>query len=280
MKRACYHCHTKTAEKLVKKFDLPKDQAEEFYYQTNSFLQHYWYLSNPLIATNMQRIARKHFNMDDVYREEKLSANLILLNNYEYWKSRIDASNDPFKTAAKLAVIGNIIDYGAHSVPGSIDEFVHKQMEKALFYDDSEQLQKAINAAKSVLYLGDNAGEIVFDKLFIETMKHPNITFVVRGNNVLNDVTHYDAELVGIDKICRVIDNGYDAPSTLLDKCSPEFIEAFKNADLIISKGQGNFEGLMNHQNRNIFFMLMAKCEIIADMLKAQKGSMIIKQQS
>jgi hypothetical protein len=126
------------------------------------------------------------------------------------------------------------------------------------------------------LYLGDNCGEIVFDKLFIETMDHPNVTFAVRGNPVINDATLEDAAQVGLDNVCRVISNGFDAPSTLLEFCSDEFAEAYNNADLVISKGQGNFEGLMESRHPNEFFLLIAKCWPIANLLGVGKNDMVV----
>ncbi len=137
-------------------------------------------------------------------------------------------------------------------------------------------LRDKINGSEKILYLGDNAGEIVFDKLFIETMQHPDVTFVVRGKPVINDVTFEDVRQTRIDNVCKVISNGYDAPSTLLEFCSEEFLDKFNTADLVISKGQGNFEGLMYTTHPNVFFLLMAKCEPMAELLGVNKGEMII----
>jgi uncharacterized protein with ATP-grasp and redox domains len=144
--------------------------------------------------------------------------------------------------------------------------------------DQSEEFVYRLGESKKILYLGDNAGEIVFDKLFIETIQNPNITYVVRGKPVINDVTIDDARQTGIDEVCKVITNGYDAPSTLLEYCSEEFIQEFKKADLIISKGQGNFEGLMHIEHPNMFFLLMAKCKPMAELLGVNEGGMIIKK--
>lgn len=264
---------------LIDKFDIGNQEAEEFRFQTEKYFQQNWKTINPIIATNIQRIARVQFNTDNIYREEKEKANSTLLKQYSFWSNRVKTNHEPFHLAAKLAVIGNIIDYGAHSVPQNLEDFINKQLDIDFFHNETDRLFSAIKQADSILYLGDNAGEIVFDKLFIETINHPNITYVVRGSNVLNDVTLEDAQAVGIQNLCKVIDNGYDAPSTLLEFCSSEFLNEFNKADLIISKGQGNFEGLIEYSNPKLFFMLMAKCNIIANLLKAPKGSMIIKQQ-
>lgn len=117
----------------------------------------------------------------------------------------------------------------------------------------------------------------MFDKLFIEAIMHPLLVYAVRGGPIINDATMDDARYCGMDKVADVISNGYDAPSTILEHCSPAFREVFEHADVIISKGQGNFEGLCGKTNKPIFFLLMAKCDVIADALKVQKGSFVIQ---
>ncbi len=138
-----------------------------------------------------------------------------------------------------------------------------------------ERIRQRLAEARTVLYLGDNAGEIVFDKLFIETFHHPNIWYVVRGTPVINDATWRDADQVRMEEVAQVIDNGYDAPSTLPEKCSPAFQQLYNEADLVISKGQGNLEGLIDASRRNIFFLLMLKCDVIADRLGVKKGGFV-----
>ncbi|MBN2261335.1 MAG: DUF89 family protein [Prolixibacteraceae bacterium] len=278
MRKDCYYCHCKTKDLLISKFAANNDQAEEFSNAVENFMQHYWHLSNPLIATHIQRIAKEIFKETDLYQKEKKSANNLLLNRYDYWQQMVQQSTNPFETAAKLAATGNIIDYGAHAVPEQIEQFIVNKMKEQLAIDNIRELNEAVNKAQSILYLGDNAGEIVFDKLFIETMGHNNITFAVREDPVINDVTLKEAKAVGMNKLCKVISNGSDAPSTLLEFCSDKFLKAYKNADIIISKGQGNFEGLMDVTDKTIFFLLMAKCDPIAEMLGVEKGKMVIKK--
>jgi len=173
-------------------------------------------------------------------------------------------------------VIGNIIDYGAHSVSRDISAQIRGFLQHDLTIDMRAELKEALGRAESVLYLGDNCGEVVFDKLLIETLGHPNVTFAVRGKPVINDVTEEDAGYVGMDRVCRILSNGADAPSTLMDLSSDDFREAFYAADLVISKGQGNFEGLMESDHPNIFFLLIAKCAPIAELLGVEKNNMVI----
>ena len=228
------------------------------------------------MATEIQRLAKKHLDNVNLYHDEKVEANNLLLNQYTQWKKLVNESKDSFSTAVKLAVIGNIIDYGAHSVGDNISDQIESFLQKDLKINMTEKLQSEIKKAKRILYLGDNCGEIVFDKLLIETIDHPNIIFAVRGMPVINDATLLDACQVGMDKVCKVISNGADAPSTLMELSSPEFIKEYQRADLIISKGQGNFEGLMKDNHPNIFFLLIAKCDPIANLLNVNRNDMVV----
>lgn len=276
MRRECKLCHLKTIEKLLVKHSASNEQALVFKSQAEVILDKEE--DNPYLATEIHRLAKSVFAVHDLYLEEKVDANELLLERYEEWRAMISEHEQPFAMAAKMAVAGNVIDYGAHSVPVDIEVYIKELLNKGLSIDETEMLEEKLKKAKSVLYLGDNAGEIVFDKLFIETINHRNLTYVVRGEPVINDVTLDDAFEVKMNEVCPVINNGYDAPSTLLDFCSDEFIKAYHKADLIISKGQGNFEGLMNSGNKKIFFLLMAKCQPMAEMLGVNKGDMVVKQ--
>lgn len=278
MKKECYSCHIKTVEKLIQKFQPQKEVADNFLNEVSSLLKDDNTGTNPYLTRNIHAIARKYLKQEDLYQEEKTIANNVLLSNYHLWKELVVKSDVPFYTAAKLAVIGNIIDYGAHSVNGNIPELINELMKKELAIDQTIELCLQIKEANSILYLGDNAGEIVFDKLFLDIIWHPNVTYVVRGKPVINDVTLDDARQCNIHDKYHIISNGSDAPSTLMELCSSEFQDAFNKADLIISKGQGNFEGLMNSNNPKIFFLLIAKCNPMADLLNVKKGDMLVTQ--
>lgn len=278
MRAECYFCHIRTIQKLTDKFK-PDDETAALLIKTfHDFLYQNWDMTNPELATKVHRIAKSILKNQDLYASEKEEANKTLLDDYHYWRNFIDQSNDPFATAAKLAVVGNIIDYGAHSLEGNLKEQINMLFQKPLKIDHSEILRKEIEGASSILYLGDNAGEIFFDRLFIETISHANLTFVTRGEAVINDITIEDAKQMGIHNFAKVISNGYDAPSTLLNYCSKEFLNAYKNSDLIISKGQGNFEGLLNENHANTYFMLIAKCREIAKMISVEKNDLVIKK--
>ncbi|HQH71424.1 MAG TPA: ARMT1-like domain-containing protein, partial [bacterium] len=179
-------------------------------------------------------------------------------------KAMIDTAPDPLITAARLAIAGNVIDMGVNGTVTETD--VRRSIQHALeepFTGDSAGFQQAIVQARDILYLADNAGEIVFDRLLIEQLPPGRVTVAVRGAPILNDATLTDARAVGLHEIAEIIDNGSDAPGTVLEDCSPEFNRRFAAAGLILAKGQGNFETL-NDESRGIFFLFKAKCPVIA----------------
>jgi len=229
-----------------------------------------------LINRNLHRLIREVSKNSDPYKQLKDKFNNEALKHYDKYKKQVFESKDPFKMAMSLAIAGNIIDFG----PGhnfNVEETIQKVLMSNFAIDHIEDLRKQIKEAKSIVYLGDNTGEIVFDKLFLEIIGRPDIVFVVRNSPILNDATMEDVKFLGIDKMAQVMTNGDDAPGTLLDSVSDEFKEKFDKADLIISKGQGNFEGLGKIKDKNIFFLLMIKCHLIAENLGIKKGDYIVK---
>jgi uncharacterized protein with ATP-grasp and redox domains len=143
--------------------------------------------------------------------------------------------------------------------------------------DAAAALRRAVAGADRILYLCDNAGEIVFDRLLIEVLPSEKITAVVRGTPVINDATLEDARATGLTEVVRVMDNGSDAPGTLLETCSPAFRDCFAAADLIIAKGQGNFETLSETRGKRIFFLLKVKCPLIARDIGEPTGRLVVK---
>ena len=180
----------------------------------------------------------------------------------------------------RLSIAGNIIDYGVNDeigrsdVLGSIEHSMKIDIDKEAVDSFSRD---AIRDAHSILYLGDNAGEIVFDYLFIEQMPSEKLTFVVRGAPVINDVTLKDARQTNMVDLVNVIDNGSDAPGTILEDCSKEFQQRFEAADLVIAKGQGNYETLSDSNKKNNAFFLQVKCLAIARDIGCEVGSFIVR---
>lgn len=232
---------------------------------------------SPEITRNILVAIQETSGIADPYKKEKEESNREMMNRDNEFRSQISNSKNPFNTALRLAVAGNIIDFGPthqFDVSGTIE----RVLESDFAFDHSEQLKLEIEKANSILYLGDNCGEVVLDKLFLETINHPNVYFAVRELPVLNDVTKKEAFEVGIDKVAKIISNGDDAPSTLLHRVSKEFLEVYNSVDLIISKGMGNYEGLMYETDPRLFFLLMIKCQVIGTKIGAEKGDFIVKK--
>ncbi len=274
----CYDCFNRAVSKLLSKEDIEIGQAEEFAESMkNLYMVKKDEFSSPMFARELHVQIKEITKNSDPYKVGKKESNDLILGMYSSLQQKIKQAENSFEMALRLAISGNIIDFAVNE-HYNINETIEKVLNSDFAINDSLLLQKELQNAKSVLYLGDNNGEIVFDKLFIETIDHPNLTYAVRGAPIINDATLEDANYVGLDKIVPVISNGYDAPSTILDKCSDEFIHAYQNADVIISKGQGNLEGLLHSKSGNIFFLLMVKCDVIAETLRVQKGDFVVKK--
>lgn len=271
----CKTCFQLTYARLGNKFSLTEEQMEAFM----QFLNHTFEQHKSQSAPAIQKILNKHFckiiDNNDPFAQEKVLSNQTAISLYRQWKPKTVLADDPFVLALRLSIAGNIMDYGAN-VAIDIHQTIQKALSTNLAINHTEALRDAIKKAGTILYLGDNAGEIVFDKLFIETLMHPNLIYAVKGAPILNDSTLSDAFETGMDDVADVITNGDDAPSTLLENCSEEFLAVYRQADLIIAKGQGNFEGLMHQNDPRLFFLLMAKCDVMAELLKVPKGSLVV----
>ena len=230
-----------------------------------------------LKAGKIHRMIKKLTGVQDAYLQVKNRFNKLALEMYPELRERITNSNEPLETAVRLAIAGNIIDLGVKTglAESEIEETITKSLTDPLQAKHLGKFKNATNQAKDILYLGDNAGEIVFDRLLIELLPKENITFVVKAHPIINDATIEDALIAGLTDIVNVIDNGSDAPGTILENCSQDFQHRFEKADLIIAKGQGNYETLSD-VNKNIFFILRAKCPVVARHLGCEIGSMIL----
>ena len=235
--------------------------------------------SPPAIGQQIHRSIRSLVGQDDPYRRIKNRFNNLALKLYPELRKQIVSSNNRLETAIRLAIAGNIIDFG---VDGSVNESdLNKAISESLTADfDSMQLQSfqdAIEQAEGILYLADNAGEIVFDRLLIEQLPYEKVTVVVKGMPVINDAMMEDAVVAGLPRIVEVIDNGSDGPGTILESCSHDFRKRFDDADFLIAKGQGNYETLSD-LDKDIFFVLKAKCPVIARHLGCEIGEMILRR--
>jgi len=210
----------------------------------------------------------------DPFKTIKEKSNRLALGVYDSLKDRVFAAGDPLREAVELAILGNIIDFGLRK---SLD--VDRELERIVSGSASgldsrrrpifhyREFESALRGASSVLYLGDNAGEVVFDRLLIEEIKrsYPDkrLVYAVRESPIINDALEADARECGLDRVVAIISSGSRAPGTILDQCTEEFKNLFSTVDMIISKGQGNYETL-SEEGGPIFFLFMAKCTVVA----------------
>lgn len=221
--------------------------------------------SPPSLAQDIHRHLRMVMANDDPYRTAKDRENQMALHLLPELRAIVSEASHPLEVAVRLAIAGNVIDMGtaADVTESSLRQAINQALEEPLA-GDHEEFYRALEGAASILYLADNAGEIVFDRLLVEQLGPQRMTVAVRGAPVLNDATLADVCAVGLDGIVEVIDNGSDAPGTILSDCSQEFRRRFAESDLVIAKGQGNFESLSDEPG-NIFFLFKIKCQVIAD---------------
>ena len=220
----------------------------------------------PEIAQQVYRIVYEITGNNDPYLEAKRCANKSAMFLYARMKDIVDDSIDTLETACKLAIAGNAIDLGAQAEYGSINSIIEDSVGYQLDQEHYRKFKECVGQASLILYLADNAGEIVFDRILIEQLlqiKKSKIVFVVREKPIINDATLDDALQVGLNKVATIISNGSDAPATILSQCSSEMLSYYQAADLIISKGQGNYESLSD-RSENIFFLFKVKCSVVA----------------
>lgn len=221
--------------------------------------------SPPVTGQKIHRRLRELTGWRDPYAAVKTRFNRMALEMLPELREQVARAEDPFTAALRLAIAGNVIDLG---VNGAITEDdVRAAIASTLdepFEGDIDAFREPVRRAGNILYLADNAGEIVLDRLLVEQLAPAPVTVAVRGAPVINDATRADALLAGMDEVSDLIDNGSDAPATLLGDCSEAFRRRFAEADVVIAKGQGNYESLSN-EHGNIFFLFKAKCPVIAE---------------
>jgi damage-control phosphatase, subfamily I len=234
-----------------------------------------WKENAPAIAQRLQRIIREETRNADPYRAIKERMNRLAAELLPQCHEFLSKSPDPVEAVVRCAVAGNLLDCGARTrIEPEMLPQLFADLQSRPFSGDAAGLFRAAEKAGRILYLADNAGEIVFDRLLIDALPKEKITVAVRGSAVLNDALLEDACAAGLPDSVLVMGNGSDAPGTILEDCTPEFRAMFEKADLIISKGQGNFETL-SQSDAPIFFLFTVKCPLVAKQVGSPIGTMI-----
>ena len=231
----------------------------------------------PEITADLHALVHESVGVDDPYKQIKQKSNELVLKLLPELEQRVKQELSPFSASVRLAIAGNIIDFGAHN--HVTDELIRKTLDDCFEAPfpcaAADRLHAVAAEAGKILYLADNAGEIVLDRLLIERLPKDRVTVAVRGGPILNDVLRADVETAGIAPLARIVDNGCSTPGTPLDAVSEEFREIFDAADLIISKGQGNYETL-SEVKAPIVFLLKVKCPMVARHINEPLGSLVV----
>lgn len=236
--------------------------------------------TTPEIIGEIFGMIKEHTNNPDPYKETRNYYNTLFLKLLPEFERKIEQAENSFELAVRYAIVGNIIDFNPihNTLLEDIFDYFERMEQLELAIDDSKELAEDILNSKTLLYLGDNCGEICMDKILLRKIKelNPNVKifFGVRGKPVVNDSIAEDAYVVGIDEYAEVIDNGDGSLGTVLDRTSHEFKEVYKKADVVIAKGQANYECL-SEEKKKIYFLLMTKCDVIANDIGVPEKRMI-----
>ena len=257
-------------EKFVLLKDVLKTLSTEDYSKTS-----------PEIYGNIWKQIVEYFDGEDIYKDIKAQYNAKFLTYVPEIEKAINKSENPLRMALATAIQGNLLDlaitrnFSLEDLLSAIEKIEHTPFG----IDDSKVLLDKIKSSNKILYVGDNCGEIVFDRVFIETIKkyYPNldIYYVVRGFSAVNDILLEDALQVGMDKFATIIENGDTSLGTVLDRCTDELNTLYNDVDLVIAKGQGNFESLSEKPRENLFYLLLTKCKLIADAFNVDTMSIV-----
>ncbi len=225
------------------------------------------------IFKNLMATIKNH----DPFREFKKASTRAALDMFPRLKKTVSAADNPFAKAIELSVAGNVIDLATITTGDLLEVFSWLDRFTAADFavNDISELEKEIKGAKVILVIGDNAGETVFDRLFIELIDGPELYYGVRGAPVLNDAVESDAIEAGIEASARIVSSGSTVPGTLLSDVSDEFSALFDSADVVIAKGQGNFETL-DKSPRPVYHLFKAKCKAVAAQIGCNIGDFVV----
>lgn len=267
--RECIHCLARQAVEIAEEATRDAAMQEEIIKRALKELADMDFNETaPEIAFRMHQHAKKITGIDDPYAGLKERYNEIARELYdritaEKW---LDTAEDSLDMACRLAIAGNIIDFsvGLDIKQSDIVKSVEDSVRHDIFGTGTAALREAIERSDNIMYIADNSGEIIFDKFLLEKLPRSKVTYVVKGGPIVNDATMQDAISSGVADLIRVIDNGHSAQGTILKACSDKFRSEFNKADLIISKGQANYETLSHIKGKKIFYLMRAKCSAVA----------------
>ncbi len=273
----CYPCFLRQALDAARRAGASEEQQRSVIRETLTALENLrGDETPPEIAHRVHGVVRGNVAADDPYKEAKTEGTRRARALYPRLKALVEESDDPLDTAIRVSIAGNIMDLGVADRHDDLWDVVERVLDQEFAIDDRAVLRSALEDADHVLFIGDNAGETVCDRVLVETLPVP-VTYAVKGGPVLNDATMEDAVAAGLDRCATLITSGSDVPGTILAMCSTEFRRHYEAAPLIICKGHGNYESL-SQEGPRVFCLLQVKCPIIGRDIGASTGSIVVRQ--
>lgn len=271
----CYPCILKQALDAARRINADENTQHQIMLKALDSLKNIKpEATPPELAYKIHQNVNEISGIKDPFKEAKIKSTNEALDLYNMLERLVDNSEDPLLTAIRISIAGNIIDLGVANEYDDLTETVKRVLKQDFAIDHYKQFVNQLNKSEFVLFLADNAGETVFDKILINTLNKP-VFYAVKGAPILNDATEEDAIMAGIDSCATVVSSGSAAPGTILPTCSKEFLNIFNSAPIIIAKGQANYECL-SESDRPIFCLLQAKCPVIASDANVDLYSIIL----
>jgi len=272
----CYPCFFVQTLRTMRLITSDEEEIWRVLKAVSSYLPHLSFDSTPPeIGREVYRIISDMTGVEDPYHDIKQACTRQALRLYPEVKEKVKKAENSLMAAVRAAIAGNIIDFGTHT-EFDIEKDLDKIFSQDFAINDFDKFSYLVEKSDRIVYLADNAGETVFDRILIEEMEVP-VLYAVRDKPVINDAVLKDAVEAGIDRVAEIMSSGSDAPGTVLKYCSPEFLRILNKAPLIISKGQGNYEALSD-LDKPLFFLLKAKCPVIARDIGVEEGSIILME--
>ena len=280
--KKCLECIYAQANRVCELLDIEGEQKEDILVESKKMIEQMSFaLTPPQNATPMYEMIGEKLGRKDIYESIKRDSILHALEFSDYSQELIDNSDEKLHTATKVAIVGNVIDLASTHMFDLKSE-VEKIVTNEFAIDDFKLLHEDIKKAKTVAYLADNAGEDVFDKLYIKTIKelYPDIEvyYFVRGTPIINDLTVEDLALSNIEEVATIINSGVPTPGIVRSALEGSPKELFESADIIISKGMGNYECLSQERDLPLYFLLKVKCEVVSGAIGANLGDIVCKR--
>ncbi|WP_304545468.1 damage-control phosphatase ARMT1 family protein [Sulfurimonas microaerophilic] len=278
---ACVGCIVNQSFKVANSINADKTLSNKLTSTVEKMSENFSFEQTPPeIAADVYEKMAQIANKFDLYDEVKEHSTQKAISFIPLLKERLFQSENKLLTATKIAVAGNVIDLAAE-----VEFDLHEELENIFHidfaHDDFESFAKEVHKAKNILVIGDNVGEHIFDHLFIQTLQElypkKELSYMVRGNPIINDVTMKEAKEAGFDTLCNLVDSGVNTPGFMYERASQEAKKLFDNVDLVISKGMGNYECMSPAKRENICFLLKVKCNVVASSLGKEVGDIICK---